>query len=88
MKGAWGGLQRVEIGDEVAAHPVHVDEALDVGLLHQPLVLAVDGVDVGLPPDGVIGHVHGGEDALVEAVPAGEALGHVRPGTCPTRPLG
>ena len=27
------GAQGVEVGDEVAAHPVHVDEGLDVDLL-------------------------------------------------------
>ena len=30
------GRERVEVGDEVAPHPVHVDEALDVDLLDQP----------------------------------------------------
>ena len=35
------GVERVEVGDEVAAHPVHVDQGLDVVLLDQALVAAV-----------------------------------------------
>ena len=42
------------------------------------MLLAVAGVDVGLPPHGLVGHVHGREHRLVEAVLPGEALGHVR----------
>ena len=72
------GRQRVEVGDQVAAHPVHVDQALDVHLLHEPHVLAVPGVDVGLPAHGLVGHVHRRVHRLVEAVLAREALGHVR----------
>ena len=33
------GVERVEMGDEVAPHPVHVDERLHVDLLGQTLVL-------------------------------------------------
>ncbi len=43
------GREWVEVGDEMAAHPVHVDQALHVDLLDEPHVLAVAGIDVGLP---------------------------------------
>ena len=71
------GRQRVEIGDQMATHAVHVDQALHVDLLHQPLVLAVAGVDVGLPAHGLVRHVHRREHRLVEAVLARQALGDV-----------
>ena len=35
------GVERVEVGDEVAPDPVHVDQRLDVVLLDQALVAAV-----------------------------------------------
>ena len=68
VQGAGLGRQRVEVGDEMAPHPVHVDQALHVHLLDQALVLAVTGVDVGLPAHRLVGHVHGREHRLVEAV--------------------
>jgi len=48
-----------------------------VDLLYEALVLAIDGVHVLLPPHGLVGHVHGGEDFLVEAVSSGEPLCHL-----------
>ena len=75
------GVEGVEMGDEVAAHPVHVDQRLDVDLLDQPevvpLPLVVGRVDVVLPPRRLVGHLEGLEDLVVEAVLAHQALGHM-----------
>ena len=49
------GGERVEIGDQMTAHAVHVDQALDVDLLHEAESLVVPGVDVGLPAHGLNG---------------------------------
>ena len=62
------GRERVEVRDQMAAHPVHVDQALDVHLLHQPQLLAVAGVDVGLPLHRLVRDVHRRVHRLVEAV--------------------
>ena len=46
------GVQRIEVSDEMAADPVHVDERLDVHLLGEAKVPAgrlVQGVGVLLP---------------------------------------
>ena len=55
-------VERVEVGDEMAAHPVHVDERLHVHLLDEALVLpflaAGAGVAVDLPADGLVRHAH------------------------------
>ena len=75
------GVERVQVGDEVAPHPVHVDQGLDVDLLDQALVEAVrgvvGGVGVDVPPHRLVGDLHGGEDVVVEAVVPHQALGHV-----------
>ena len=42
------GVQRVEVGDEMAADPVHVDQGLDVDLLDQAEVAAVDSSSAAL----------------------------------------
>ncbi len=81
------GRQGVEIGDEMPTHPVHVDQALDVDLLHQAPVLAVAGIDVRLPAHRLVGHVHGREHRLVEVVVPGEALGDVGEEQPGLRPL-
>ena len=39
----WLGVERVEVGDEVAADAVHVDQRLDVHLLDQVLVVPLVG---------------------------------------------
>ena len=74
------GIERVQVGDQVAAHPVHVDQRLHVDLLDQPLVLALLGADAGvvvhLPADGLVGHAHRLEEVVVEAVGAGEERSH------------
>ncbi len=74
------GVERVEVGDQVPAHPVHVDERLHVHLLDQALVLALlgalAGVVVPLPAHGLVGHAHRLEEGVVEAVLPGEQRGH------------
>ena len=74
------GVERVEVGDEVAAHPVHVDERLHVHLLDEALVLALlaagAGVAVHLPADRLVGHAHRLEEVVVEAVGTGDEGGH------------
>ena len=60
--------QRVEVGDEVAAHPVDADQRGDLHLLLQHRLFAVDRVDVGPPAHRLVRHVEGGEDVVVEAV--------------------
>ena len=60
--------QRVEVGDEVAAHPVDADERGDGHLLLEGRVLAVERVDVAPPLDGLVGHAQAREDVVVEAV--------------------
>ena len=66
------GVQRIEVGDQMATDPVHVDEGLDVGLLDQTGVPAVRAVGrrivVALPPDRLVGDLERGEDLVVEAV--------------------
>ena len=74
------GIERVEVGDQVAAHPVHVDQRLHVHLLDQALVLALlgalAGVVVQLPAHRLVGHAHRLEEGVVEAVGAGQQRGH------------
>ncbi len=69
-------VERVEVGDQVAAHPVHVDERLHVHLLDQALVLAlvgpVAGVVVDLPAHRLVGDAHRLEEVVVEPVRAGQ----------------
>ena len=73
------GVERVEVGDQVPAHPVHVDERLHLHLLEQPLVLALAradaGVVVALPPHRLVGHAHRLEELVVEAVGPGQERG-------------
>ena len=66
--------QRVEVGDEMAANPVDANQRGDLHLLLQHRLFAVDRVDVGMPLDGLVGHVQGREDRLVEAVLAEQQL--------------
>ena len=47
VKGRGRRPERVEVGDEVAADPVHVDELLHLGLLDKPAVPAVARADAG-----------------------------------------
>jgi hypothetical protein len=58
--------QRVEIGDEVSADPVHVDERLHVDLLLEHRLFVVDRVVVPPPADGLVGDTEGPEALLVE----------------------
>ena len=73
-------VQRVEMSDEVAPHPVHVDERLHVYLLHEPLVLTLlaagAGIAVELPAHGLVGHAHRLEQRVVEPVGTHDELSH------------
>ena len=60
--------QRVEIGDEVAPHPVHVDDRVDLHLLLEQGLLPVAGVDVAPPLHGLVGHADRAEHVDVEVV--------------------
>ena len=54
--------ERVEVGDEVAAHAVDADEVGHRHLLLEHRLLAVDGVDVPPPQHRLVGHAEGAED--------------------------
>ena len=70
------GRQRIEIGDEVAAHPVHVDEVGDLHLLGDHRLFAVDRVDVaGATAPAVYGTPIDAKTLLVEVVAAQQQLG-------------
>ncbi len=60
--------QRVEVGDQVAAHAVHVDELEDPGLLLGPCLAARRRVGVDRPARRDVGDLHRSEDLVVEAV--------------------
>ena len=77
--------ERVEVGDEVAAHAVHADEVGHRHLLLEHRLLAVDGVDVAAPLDGLVGHAEGAEHLVVEAVDAEQQLLDALAGTARTR---
>ena len=89
VKGGRYGAERVEVGDEVAPDPVHVDELLHLGLFDEAAVNSVAGadrVDVVVPARRVVGHGEGREHLVVKAVlahqqlvHAGEEKGGVRP---------
>ena len=68
--------QRVRVGGEVSARTVGVDELRDARGLALLVVRVV--VVVRFPRVGARGHVHRGEDALVEAVAARELGVHER----------
>ena len=67
-------VQRIEVGDEVPTHAVHADQGGDLHLFLEHRLFAVDRVDVRVPLDGLVGHVEGGEDLVVEAVLAEQQL--------------
>ena len=56
------GVERVEVGDEMPAHPVHVDQCVHPHLLEQPLVLGVTRADAGVvvafPSHRLVRHAH------------------------------
>ena len=59
----------VEVRDQMPAH-LFLHEALDVNLLHRLLVLAVQGVHVGLPAHGLIaGRAVAAEDLFINPCP-------------------
>ena len=73
------GPERVEVGHEVTAHPVQVDELLDPRLFDEPAVdglAGTDRIDVLVPPRRVVGNAEGEEDLVVEAVLADQQLVH------------
>jgi hypothetical protein len=78
--------QRVEVGDEVAAHPVHVRELVDLHLLGEQVGLVVDVGRVRPPARRLVGQPERREDLVVEAVLAEQQLVHaleVEPGLGP-----
>jgi hypothetical protein len=66
--------ERVEVGDEVAAHPVHVGELVDLDLLLEHRLLGVDRADVAAPAGRLVRDVQRVEDLVVEAVLADDEL--------------
>ena len=60
--------QRIEVGDEVAAHAVDADQLGDRHLLGEHRLFAVDRVRVGPPLDRLVRHAERVEDVVVEAV--------------------
>ena len=75
------GVEGVQVGDQVATHPVEVDQVLDVDLLDQALVEPVGrvlgGIGVDVPTHRFVGDLQGLEDVVVEVVVPHEAFGHV-----------
>ena len=69
------GRQRVEVGDEVAADPVHVDERAATCICFSSIGCSRSTrVDVAAPLDGLVGHAERPEDVLVEVVVAHQQL--------------
>ena len=66
--------QRVEVGDEMAPHPVDVDELEDPGLLVDLVLGVVLRVVVPPPAHRLVGDVQAVEDVVVEAVVAQQQL--------------
>ncbi len=66
--------QWVEVGDEVAPHPVHVDQPECAGLLLRPCPGAGGRVRVDRPPGRDVGDLHRPEDVVVEVVGAEQEL--------------
>ena len=60
--------QRVQVGDQVAADPVHVDQRGHLHLLDDLRRLVVGRVGVLSPQHRLVGHTDRPEDALVEVV--------------------
>ena len=60
--------QRIDVGDEVSADPVHADERGDLHLLVQHRLLAVHRVDVDAPLHRFVRDTEAAEHRLVEAV--------------------
>jgi hypothetical protein len=75
-----GAVERVEVGHQVAAHPVVVDELQDLrlllDLLARPGRAEQGGVRVHLPLHRPVREAEVGEDAVVEAVLALEQVLH------------
>ncbi len=67
--------QRVEVGDEMTPHPVHVDQLEDPGLLLGPGPAPRRRVLVDRPPGRDVGDPHRSEDLVVEAVLPQQQLG-------------
>ena len=66
--------ERIEVGDEVPAHAVHVDEGVD---LHDLLVLGGgvgEAAAVRVPAGGLVGHRQAREHVVVELVLAEQQL--------------
>ena len=60
--------ERIEVGNEVAAHSIGVDQRVDLDLTFDERIRVVDRVVVPAPANGVVGHAHGLEHAFVEVV--------------------
>ena len=68
------GRERIEVGDQVAAHAVHVDQRRDLHLLLDERRRVVRRVRVLTPADRLVGHADRAEDLLVEVVAAEQQL--------------
>ena len=58
--------ERVEVGDQMAPHPVHIEDLEYPALLLRPLRAAHFGVVVDRPPRRGVGDLHRPEDLVVE----------------------
>ena len=79
--------QRIEVGDQVAPHPVDVDELQDPGLLVDLVLGVVLGTAVDPPPHRLVGDVEAPEDLVVELVVAEKQLVDVTEELARLRPL-
>ncbi len=70
------GGQRIEIGDEVASHPMGVDQLVDPHLLLEHGGGVVDRIDVAAPFDRLVGNPDRSEHLDVEVVGPDEQLVH------------
>ncbi len=70
-------VQRIEVGVQVSAHPVHVDQFLHANLLQDPLGVAFvqRRIAVRRPARRLVRDAEGREDLVVEIVLTGETLG-------------
>ena len=67
-----GEIERIEIGIEMTANSVHVDERTNLKVLLEHQLFVIVGVDVASPVDRLVGQAEGFEDLFVKLVLAHE----------------